>query len=71
MDFCSRKSRFPERAYLRREAQPPPRAVDQVELDGALHHVAETRWAKVLNTGKTVARRDGRLPHFPITGGSF
>jgi len=42
-----------------------------VELDGALHHVAEARWAKVLNTGKTVARRDGRLRHFPITGGSF
>ena len=28
--------------------------VEQVELDNELHRVAEGRWAKVLETGKTV-----------------
>ena len=39
------------------------RAVEQVELYGALHQVAEARWARVLNTGKTVAWDDAVKVH--------
>ena len=49
--------------------------VDQVELDNALHAVAERRWAKIVATGKTVpwdeakaylaARARGERPRKP------
>jgi predicted transcriptional regulator len=50
--------------------------VEQAELDGAFHRVADERWARVRTTGKTVswdaakdwleARSRGESPHRPV-----
>ncbi len=50
--------------------------VEQVELDEAFHRVADERWAKISETGKTIpwndakawleARSNGERPHKPL-----